>query len=395
MFNESWIRFAVLMVIFGAVLRSDALIVLATLLLTVIPIAWAWNRISLWRVSYERKMSEQRAFVGETITLSLRANNRKLLPLAWIKIEDQIPVALTPTAQTLTPLATPLSGYLTLRAALGPFERARWEFAIPCRRRGFYTIGPARLKSGDLFGLFERQWTNPRTDRLIVYPEVKPMEEWGLPPKDPLGDSKARMSLLSDPTRPRGVREYTPEDPLKHIHWGATARLGKLQVKLYEPTITYQWILFVNIATFRLAWQGVNSELLERVISLAASIANYAAERKYAVGILANGTWPESDQRLKILPGRDPNHLRHVLEALAAATSFVTTPIEKLLRTETAKLPWGATFVVISGVVTDELYAETLRLRRFGRRMALISLDEDWTPPDDLEGITVRQAAVK
>jgi uncharacterized protein (DUF58 family) len=248
------------------------------------------------------------------------------------------------------------------------------------------------VRSGDLFGLFEREWVSPHTDRLIVYPQIKPMEDWGLPPKDPLGDVKARVPIFDDATRPRGVRDYRPDDAPKHIHWRATARRGELQVKLYDPTISYQWVLFVNIATFALAWHGVNSELLERVISLAASIANFGAENKIAVGLIANGTWPESDQRLKILPSRDPDHLRHILEALAAVTSFVTTPIEELLRTETHNLSWGATLVVITGVVTDEILSEMLRLRRAGRRLALISLDEGRAVDEpELEGIIVRQ----
>jgi uncharacterized protein (DUF58 family) len=109
------------------------------------------------------------------------------------------------------------------------------------------------------------------------------------------------------------------------------------------------------------------------------------------VGLIANGTWPESDQRLRISPSRDPNHLRHILEALAAITSFVMTPIETLLHQESAHLAWGATLVVITGIVTDEILAEMLRLRRVGRRLALISLDDAWTPEEsELQGIVVR-----
>ena len=316
----------------------------------------------------------------------------KILPLAWIKIDDQFPLTLTPENKKLAPSHIPLTAYLSQRAALGWFERARWNYRLPCRQRGFYTLGPARLRAGDLFGLFERDAISPHTDHLIVYPQIKPMEDWGLPPKDPLGDVKARVPLFDDATRPRGVRDYRPDDAPKHIHWRATARRGELQVKVYDPTISYQWILFMNVATFAQAWQGVNPELLERVISLAASIANFGAEHDYAVGLVANGTWPESDQRLKILPSRDPDQLRHILEALAAVTSFVTTPIENLLRTETPNLSWGATLVMITGIVTDEMLAEMLRLRSVGRRLALISLDEEWAPDEaELEGIVVRQ----
>ncbi len=391
MFNESWIRFAILMVFCAVLLQSQALIILAVLLLTIIPIAWVWNRVSLWRVSYARTLSEHRVFVGETVDLGLRLENRKILPLAWIKIDDQFPALLAPEHKTLAPSHIPLTGYLSQTAALGAFERARWNYRVPCNRRGYFALGPTRLKSGDLFGLFEREWTSPRIDRLIVYPRVLPMEDWGLPPKDPLGDAQARVPLYDDPTRPRGVRDYNPADAPKHIHWRMTARRGELQVKVYDPTITYQWILFLNVASFEQTWQGVNTELLEAIISLAASIASYAAEHKYPVGLVANGTWPESDTRLKILPSRDPEHLRHILEALAAITSFVMTPIEILMRNETTKLPWGATLVMITGVVTDEILAEMFRLRRAGRRLALLSLDENWKPPEDMQGIVVRQ----
>ncbi len=391
MFNEAWIRFAVLIVFFGVLMQSHALIVLAVMLLTVIPLSWAWNRVSLWRVSYERSLSEHRVFVGETVELSVALSNRKLLPLAWTQVDDQFPSVLAPSNKPLSPSHIPMTSYLTLYAALGGYERARWRFNLPCQQRGFFSLGPARLKSGDLFGLFERAWTSPRTERLIVYPRIQSVEDWGLPPKDPLGDVAALARLYDDPARPRGVRDYHPEDAPKHIHWRATARTGELQVKLYDPTITYQWVLFVNVATFRHAWQGVDSELLERLISLAASIAYYGAEHKYAVGLIANGSWPESDQRLKILPGRNPEQLRHILEALAAVTYFTTANLETLLRNESPKLPWGATLVVITGVVSEELLAEMLRLRRVGRRLALLSLDENWAPPDNLKGIILRQ----
>jgi hypothetical protein len=45
---------------------------------------------------------------------------------------------------------------------------------------------------------------------------------------------------------------------------------------------------------------------------------------------------------------------------------------------------------MITGIVTDEILAEMLRLRHAGRRLALISLDEYWMPRDDLEGIVVQ-----
>ena len=393
MFTEVWLEFAAMMLVFAALLQQPSLLLLASLLLTIVPIAWVWQRVAFWNVTYERKFDETRVFEGERVTLSLRLTNHKWLPLAWIRVTDRWPLALPPEEKPLGPSHIPLVGFLEQRASLLWYERARWDYHIPCDRRGFYPIGPARLKTGDLFGLFEREWSSPRVERLIVYPRIDRLEEWGLPPKEPFGETKTRLQMFEDPTRIRGLRDYRPDDALKHIHWRATARRGALQVKVYDPTISYNWVLFLNIATYEQAWQGIDSALAERAIRLAASLANFAAEHKYAFGLIANGTWPDSDQRLKVLPGRDPNQLRNVLEALAAVSYYVTSPIETLLRRESTSLPWGATLIMVTPLVTENLLAEMVRLQEVGRRLALVSLDENWTPRE-LPGMIVHRAHV-
>lgn len=391
MFTAVWLEFALMMVFFAALLGQESLLLLATLLVITLPLAWAWQRVAFFRVTYERHLSETRVFEGERVSLTLRLSNHKWLPLAWIRVSDRLPLALAPEEKPLAPSYLPLIGFLEQRASLLGHERARWEYHIPCQRRGFYPIGPAQIKSGDLFGLFERELEWARVDRLIVYPRVDPIENWGLPPREPFGDTRTRLSIFNDPTWIRGLRDYHPDDAPKHIHWRASARVGTLQVKQYDPTINYNWVFFLNIATYEQAWQGVDSERVERAVRLTASLANFAAHNKYAFGLVANGTYPDSDQRLKILPGRDPDQLRNVLEALAAVSYFVASPIETLLRRESANLPWGATLIVVTPLVTENLLAEMLRLQTVGRQLALVSLDENWIP-QPLPGIIVYRA---
>lgn len=379
------------MLILAAVLGQEALLTLASLLVIALPLAWVWQRVAFHGVSYQRQLDETRVFEGEHVRLTLRISNRKWLPLAWVRVTDRMPLALSPTEKPLSPSHVPLTGFLESRASLLWNERARWDYHIPCNKRGYYAIGPAAIASGDLFGLFERSLEYPHADRLIVYPRVDPIEEWGLPPKEPFGDIRTRLPMFQDPTRIRGLRDYVPEDAPKHIHWRATARHNALKVKQYDPTINFNWVFFLNIATFEQAWQGVDSERAERAIRLVASLANFASEQKYAFGLVANGTFPDSDQRLRILPGRDPDQLRNVLEALAAVSYYIASPIETLLRRESATLPWGSTLIVVTALVTENLLAEVLRLKDVGRRLALISLDDNWTPIH-LPGIPVYQA---
>ena len=81
-----------------------------------------------------------------------------------------------------------------------------------------------------------------------------------------------------------------------------------------------------------------------------------------------------------------PKQLARILEALAAVTGFATSSIEALLLEESPKLPWGATLVVVTGIVSEELATTLLRLRDVGRRLVLVSLDQQ-PPAQELEGI--------
>jgi uncharacterized protein (DUF58 family) len=183
------------------------------------------------------------------------------------------------------------------------------------------------------------------------------------------------------------VRDHQPEDSFKHIHWKATARQQRLQAKVYEPTTSFNLIVCLNVASFAKHWQGTDPVLLERAISIAASIANYGVGQRYIVGVIANGSVPHWDQPiLKVLPSRDPRQLSRILEALAAVSGLATSSIEDLLMKESPKLPWGATLVVVTAIVSEGLVTTLLRLRDVGRRLVLISLAKE-PPSPELEGI--------
>ena len=384
-FSPAWIEMAALLIIVGMLVHQRALFALAACLLIVIPISWWWNRMSLRRVEYERRFDRQYAFPGETIEMTARVTNRKLLPLSWLEISDEIPMALPLAQGMLLPTHVPRVGKLPLVLSLRWYERINRRYKFNCTARGIYKLGPAELRSGDIFTLFETQKKQKSHDRLVVYPRIWPMEDLGLPSKEPFGERKAQRRLLEDPLRTIGIRDHRPEDSLRHIHWKATAHRGKLQVRVFEPTTTLTLVILLNVSTFEHSWQGVLPELFERAISTAGSIATWAVGQKYKVGLIVNGSLPLSDQPIRVLPGRSPGQLAAVLEALAAVSSFATSSIHELLRRESPRLPWGATLVVVTSIVTDDLAAMILRLRDAGRRMALISLADE--PPPQLDRI--------
>lgn len=380
MFNENWIALAVFTALLGLLFQQSGLLVMAILVLVAAMAGRVWNQYSLQGIEYERSFSERRAFLGEMVELTLQVTNRKLLPISWLKIDDEYPLPVTMVDGEVQPSTKPEVGLLSSMMSLRWFERVKWRYLLRCDKRGVYAFGPVHLQSGDLFGLFSSQQERTKLDWLIVYPEVKPIEILTLPPKEPFGEVKTRQWIFEDPSRAVGIRDYGSRDDLKRIHWKATARQQKLQVKVYEPTTTFQLVIFLNMVTLPKPWHGSIPELLERAISVAASIASYAVQRRFQVGLLANGCWPHSDQALKVLPGRSPDQLTRILEALAAVSALPTISIEALLNTESARLPWGATLLVVTAVVSEDLLAVMSRLQAAGRRMVLVRLDEKPLP---------------
>jgi len=264
-------------------------------------------------------------------------------------------------------------------------ERVERALTLRFPTRGYYKIGPVSYESGDIFTLFTLEREHRYIDTLVVYPQIWPLEELGLPPKEPFGELRVRQSLFTDPIRTRGIRDYQPQDRFRDVHWKATARRGHLQTKVYDPSTGMTMVVFLNVATFARHWMGFDPDLLERAVSVAASIANYGVQQGWGVGLYANGAVPNSDQPIRVPPGRAPDQLSNILEALAAVTEFATGAIDMMLLRASPQLPWAATLVLVTAVVTDEILLALARLYEAGRRVVLISLSDE--PPPRVAGL--------
>lgn len=379
-FHEAWLLLSLFLSAAGLVLNNPSLTAASLFMFLIALSTWLWNRLSLFGLHYKRRFSHQRAFVGETIDLTLTVRNQKFLPLTWITITDQFAVGLPLCDQEIVLNRTTNKGEFITFWMTGPFQRLERHFQITCAQRGFHHYGPARLNSGDAFGFFSAQAIQQDEATVIVYPQLYTAADLNLPAKNPFGPLVAPRRLIEDPLRTVGIRNWQPQDTIRRIHWKATARHQTLLSRAYEPSEEQQVLIFLNVATMRRHWQGHFPKLMERVISVAGTLASLSLESRIPTGLIANGRLPGSDQALRILPSRSPDQLTAILELLAAVTPFASLPIEHLLLQEAPRLPWGATLVVVSGVVPEDLMVSLLELDQAGRKVVLFCLAEK--PPE-------------
>jgi uncharacterized protein (DUF58 family) len=300
----------------------------------------------------------------------LIAANDKLLPLAWLRVRSALPPGLTPAG---TPRRWPYlerGGYLHALAPLGWHSEASWEFELPCRTRGVYQLGPIELTSGDPFGLLVRRLLVSEQRSVLVYPKILPLRQLGFSLSAGFGVRQRRRALQEDPSRVAGVRAYRPGDPLRRIHWKATARQQELQVRVLEPAVAPVLMLVLAADTFDFAWTRYREDLFELAVTALASLAWRALEDGWQVGLLAN-----TPEAVRLPPSSASGQLIQVLEALARAEPRSQQTIAQLLAAPTRSRR-DVTYVLATGRATLPLRETLERVRATGRSTVVLYGDE-------------------
>ena len=349
----------ILLLIIAAALRDDFALTLIYLFVGAFGAGMWWSRRSLSKLESHREFSDH-AFPGEKVEITIRVKNPGWLPLPWVSIQDGLPVGLS---------AAPNFERVT---TLGPKSETGFSYTLEARKRGYYPVGPLSLSTGDILGLNEPVQKNAPAQYLTVYPKVVPLASIKIPSRSPQGTLRHTQPLFEDPTRVMGKRDYVAGDSLRRVDWKATAATGRMQVKMFEPSIALETLLCLNLNEddypFR---QRIDS--LELAIVIAASLAAWIAQKRQSFGLLVNGLDLPSGETPRSLPLRKGGaHLMRLLETLARAGATRQAPFLPLLQHQRAQLPWGTTLIVITGQVGEALLTELYQSRKAGQEVLLI-----------------------
>ena len=371
MLSDLWVIAAALL-IFAGLLASELLLIVVGVLVVLIWITGKhWPRYAFRRLSYSRRLERHRAFIGDMVDYHITVDNGKLLPMIWLDISDAFPIGLQTggTHQRGVGAEAELDHRIT--TSLLPYQRVTWRYRIRCRARGNHRIGPARLRSGDMFGITATEQQVSDVQYLLVYPRIVDLQQMMVLWERPLGPSRGLRLIQDDPSRFVGLRDYRPSDPLKHIDWKATARHGKLESRIFEPAATRHMLIALNARTGDAAWQGSNRRLFERAVTVAASVADYAEREGFTFGLVSNAVASYSSKWMSVPPGGGNLQLEAVLESLAMAGPFWVAELAAVLRTETDSLASGSTVVLVTAILSRAVVQEADEIVRRGHRVAV------------------------
>lgn len=348
--------------------------------------------------------------IGASVPVEVVLTNRSRIPVMWLLVEDLLP----PWATFHDPPALNVDGDRMQVMLLWGAETRRLNYEITCNRRGYFQVGPTMMETGDLMGLYRRYRVGNQPQYLTVLPNVVPLTAYEIGSRRPIGEIRMRENVMDDPTRLRGIRQWQPGDPMRSVHWSATARTGMLHSKIYEPSsiIGATLVLDLHESTTPKEHEPKRSDL---AVTAAASIAAALHDANEPVGLATNGRdaadrvrregWvgdhrvrgaateaasmmSESDRLRPVLlpPERGPLHMRDILRNLARLERTDGLTLAQLLVECESQLSSETTLLVILQKCTPQTIGMLIGLAQRGRAVAVIVNTHDINDYSEIAG---------
>jgi uncharacterized protein (DUF58 family) len=359
----------------GAITGSQLYFRLSYVWLLLLAISWGMSWLALRNVNVHRQARSTRSQVGQVFEEHFEIQNPGRLPRLWIDVHDESSLPGSRGSHVLT--------------LIGGRESRTYLARTRLQERGVFQLGPTRLRSGDLFGMFPVQRTFPSDASILVYPPIFEILSFPNPPGLLPGGEALRRRTQQITSNAAGVRDYVSGDPLNRIHWVSTARRGRLIVKEFELDPLAEVWIFID------ANQGVHfskpyqkpeydpqefwrkrkkyelppvSE--EYAVSIAASLARYYLQRGRSVGLVAFG------QALQVLPAdRGGRQLGKLLESLALLRATGGLPLEGMVEVQARDLPRGSTAILVTTSAAQNVFQTADVLLRRALRPVVVVLD--------------------
>lgn len=213
----------------GAALFSRREFLFVAFVLIAVPlVALCYVVVRGARVSVTRQFAPGIVSAGGEAVVSLTVRNIGRRASFGARWRDQADAGIQVPHDALLPA---LGRY---RPGPGGDDTARLEYTLRPRRRGVYDIGPLVLGMVDPFGLSYAERPVGEPHDLIVTPRVSPLPDRGRT----LSSGTGALHELLRHTNPNSdeliAREYRPGDPLRRVHWAATAKRDELMVRQEE-----------------------------------------------------------------------------------------------------------------------------------------------------------------
>lgn len=150
---------------------------------------------------------------------------------------------------------------------LPPGETVRIKMSCFVHCRGYLSFQRICIGRPDLLGLFNRIKLLEQPDKVLVLPQMGPVEPMDLRSARHYHQGGVNLaSSVGNSDEFMALRDYRPGDPMRNIHWKSAAKMSQLVTREFEDEHFVRYALILD--TFA---SSDNEDLFEAAVSMAAS----------------------------------------------------------------------------------------------------------------------------
>jgi len=252
-------------------------------------------------------------FKGDMIPIRLRIRNGGSPKSLFFMVDEPR------LRDTVASVAVPVD-------SLSPGERREFRYELPASRRGVLQFRDVSVESQAPFGLIVSRRTIAVPGTTVILPRPGRIWDWDCAGGrrhsgvgvESLDRSGATQEFFA-------VREYRPEDPMKHIHWKLTAKMQEPMVREFQTTSSLEVEVVMNAS--RGDYPGeAGVQALDAAAELAATLCAELLRRGFFVRLWSLGRTVRPS-----LQESGPAHLKRLLVELASLDATRDEPFAEAL----------------------------------------------------------------
>lgn len=334
---------------------------------------------SLDKLEFRREIKDFILEIEEPFYVDSIIENQKWLPLSFVQVKEKYPnhfdFVYKNNVQEIG-----LSKVHTMTLSLLPYQRITRSYKLVAHKRGRHYLQEAILISGDFIGLQTvKRIYDQNTQEVVVLPKAAELDKILEPYGNYYGDISVNRWIIEDPILNRGLREYTGNEPEKHIHWPSSLKTGELLVKNFDFTTDHSAVVVLNTAMSKHIWGKKDPEKIETCFSLTRSILEDFESAGIPYGMASNvGTIYQHFGKTLTDINYGPGHLRGLLESLGRAEHYSRSAFGKLLGEVQDSQDRYRTYVVVTPTIIKEDLPGLDELQKNSGKVVLITLSNDY-----------------
>lgn len=218
-----------------------------------------------------RSINQEQFSVGDQLIGNITIKRSIPFPLFYLIVEDVLPEKLSGQSLMKAPKKLLFPWFkktITLQYELGRMPRGEHRFT------------QVRARTGDLFGLIDKETTFSAENYFLVYPHTVDLKYRQNDKQFEQGAINSKAKFWQDTTMAIGIREYQPGDRFSWIDWKATARRDRIMTKEFEQMQSHDVVVFMD---------RVKSDVFEEIVTFSASLSRAIIKSGAKIGFVSAG----------------------------------------------------------------------------------------------------------